>query len=147
VSLRSVGPRLISENIDDVIEYVQGLEGCPPITRTKVALCRDSSHGTDPANWFYVEADTHEGVARLRCLAGGHVNDLLDSAEHWTYPGVWACPACGQSIAEVVFGINESGGAGHWIVVAVRCVECGETAGVADMVINATPIDELLAKL
>ncbi|HVU61764.1 MAG TPA: hypothetical protein VHA79_05555 [Mycobacteriales bacterium] len=147
MSLRSVGPRLISENVDDVVEWVSRLQNCPPITRTKVALCQNPSHGGDPANWFYVEADVEEGVARLRCLAGGHVNDVLDSAEHWTYPGVWACPACGQSIAEVVFGINEADGSGRWMVIAVRCVECGEVAGVTDMTVDAMPIDELLSKL
>jgi hypothetical protein len=147
VALRSVGPRLISENIDDVVEWVKHLEGCPPITRTKVGLCQHPSHGADPANWFYVEADTTEGVARVRCIAGGHVNDLLDSAEHWTYPGVWACPGCGQSIAETVFGIHESGGVGRWMVLAVRCVECGEVAGVTDMVVDSQPINELLAAL
>ena len=88
-----------------------------------------------------------EGVARLRCIAGGHVNDLLDSAEHWTYPGVWACPGCGQSIAEAAFGIHESAGVGRWMVLAVRCVECGEVAGVTDMVVSDKPIDELLASL
>jgi hypothetical protein len=147
VALRSVGPRLISETIDDVVDWVGQLEGCPPVTRTKVALCQHPSHGSEPANWFYVEADVSEGVARLRCLAGGHVNDLLDSAEHWTYPGVWLCPGCGQSIAEVVFGIHEAGGVGRWMALAVRCVECGEVAGVTDMVVNDKPIDELLASL
>lgn len=147
MTLRSVGPRLISESIEDVVEWVKHLEGCPPVTRTKIALCPNPSHGSDPANWFYVEADVGEGVARLRCLAGGHITDLLDSAEHWTYPGVWACPGCGQSIAEAVFGIHESGGSAQWMAIAVRCVECGEVAGVADMVLEDTPIDELLAKL
>lgn len=145
--VRSVGPRLISENIDDVVEWVKTLEGCPPVTRTKIALCRHDSHGADSANWFYVEADVNEGVARLRCLAGGHVNDLLDSAENWTYPGVWACPGCGQSIAEAVYGINEEGGVAHWMALVLRCVECGEVAGVADLVVDNLPIDDLLAKL
>lgn len=145
--VRSVGPRLISENIDDVVGWVKTLEGCPPVTRTKIALCRHDSHGSDPANWFYVEADVKEGVARLRCLAGGHVNDLLDSAEHWTYPGVWVCPGCGQSIAEAVFGINEDGGIAHWMALVARCVECGEVAGVADLVVDNMPINDLLAKL
>ena len=85
-------------------------------------------------------------MARLRCLAGGHVHDLLDSAEHWTFPGVWACPACSQSIAEVVLRHPRSRRTAEWLVVAVRCVECGEVAGVTDMVVGDVPIDDLLAR-
>jgi hypothetical protein len=33
------------------------------------------------------------------------------------------------------------------MVIAVRCVECGEVAGVTDMTLDDMPIDELLSKL
>jgi hypothetical protein len=147
VALRSVGPRLISEHVDDVVEWVKRLPGCPPVTYTKVAACSHPTHGEEPALWFYVEGDAEAGVARLRCLSGGHIIDLLDSAEHWTYPGVWLCPACSQSIAEVVYGIHTTDDRARWLVVAVRCVECGEVSGVTDMVAGDIPIDELLAVL
>jgi hypothetical protein len=147
VALRSVGPRLISENVNDVVEWVLRLPGCPPVTETKVANCAHPTHSGEDAAWFYVEGDPEEGVARLRCLAGGHVNEVLDSGEHWTYPGVWQCPACSQSIAEVVFGIHAVEGKARWLVVALRCVECGEVAGITDMVVDNKPLEELLAEL
>ena len=147
MALRSVGPRLISENVEDVVGWVQRLTGCPTVTDTKVASCTHSAHGGDDASWFYVEGDSDAGVARLRCLAGGHVADVLDSAEHWTYPGVWQCPACSQSIAEVVFGIHAVEGKARWLVMAVRCVECGEVSGITDMTVDNTPVQELLTAL
>ena len=147
MALRSVGPRLISEHVDDVVEWVTRLTGCPPFTDTKVAACGHETHGDESATWFYVEADTEAGVGRLRCLAGGHVTDLLDSSDHWTYPGVWLCPACNQSIAEVVFGVHAAGGKARWLVVAVRCVECGEVCGVTDMVAGDLPLEVLLESL
>jgi hypothetical protein len=147
VALRSVGPRLMAENVQDLAEWVTRLTGCPPITDTKVASCGHSNHGDEPAVWFYVEGDAEAGVARLRCIAGGHVIDLLDSSEHWTFPHVWLCPACSQSIAEVVYGIHTSDGKARWLVLAVRCVGCGEVAGVTDMVAGDIPLDELLAQL
>lgn len=86
-------------------------------------------------------------VARLRCLSGGHVHELLDSAERWTFPAAWACPACSQSIAEVVYGVSERGGKADWLAVAVRCVECGDVAGVCDLVLPSLDLDLLLGAL
>jgi hypothetical protein len=147
VALRSVGPRLIAENSEDVVEWVKRLSGCPPVTHTKLAACTQPSHGDDPAQWFYVEGDAEAGVARLRCLSGGHVVDLLDSAAHWTYPHAWSCPACSQSITEVVYGIHATENVARWLVVAVRCVGCGEVAGVTDMVVGDVPLDDLLGQI
>jgi hypothetical protein len=126
---------------------LKALSDCPQVNHTVTAICSNAAHGDEPANWFYVEADAEQGVARLRCLSGGHVNELLDSAEHWTFPHVWSCTSCGQSIAEVVYGIHADGGTASWLVVATRCVECGDVAGVTDMFTGEIPVEELLAKL
>jgi hypothetical protein len=94
-----------------------------------------------------VEADPEAGVARLRCLSGGHTKDVADSALHWTFPGVWSCISCQQSIAEVVFGIHDEAGTAKWLVLAVRCVECGDVAGLTDIVLGEVALDDLLAVL
>ena len=145
--MRTVGNRHAAEDVEDLAHWVRGLTDCPPVTQTTIATCGHPSHGADPASWFYVEADSDAGVARLRCLAGGHASDVLDSAEHWTYPGVWACLSCGQSIAEVVYGIHDEAGTAKWLAMAVRCVECGDVAGLTDFVLPDVPVDALLAAL
>jgi hypothetical protein len=145
--MRTAGNRHTAEDTEDLATWVRGLTDCPPVTQTTFAMCSHASHGDEPATWFYVEADAEAGVARLRCLAGGHVSDLLDSAEHWTYPGVWSCPSCSQSIAEVVYGIHDEAGTATWLVMALRCVECGDVAGATDVLTGEMPLDELLARL
>ena len=109
MTLRTVSGQQTAEDVTDLVAWVDRLEGCPPVTRTVVATCRRPAHGEEPASWFYVEADAHEGVARLRCLACGDARPVLDSAERWSYPPVWACSTCNQSIVEVVFGIHGVG--------------------------------------
>jgi hypothetical protein len=143
----SAGRRPKSETVTDLAHWVHQLSGCPEISRTKQAVCRAVSHGASPATWFYVEADATEGVARLRCLAGGHVQDLMDSDERWTYPGVWACTGCGQSIAEAVYGVHAEADRATWLALAVRCVNCGDVAGVTDLVLEPTDVDALLDAL
>jgi hypothetical protein len=145
--MHTAGVRQKAETAEDLATWVRGLTDCPPINHTIIAICSDASHGDEPASWFYVEADADAGVARLRCLSGGHVNGVLDSAEHWTFPHVWSCQGCGQSIAEVVYGIHEDASIARWLVVAVRCVECGDVYGVTDIVTGDVPLDELLAGL
>lgn len=147
VVIRTAGNRHTAENAEDLAAWVRELPDCPPINQTTMAICSDASHGDEPQGWFYVEADAEAGVARLRCLSGGHVNEILDSGAHWTFPHVWTCLGCGQSIAEVVYGIHDETGVAKWLVVAVRCVECGDVAGVTDIVTGDMPLDELLAKL
>ncbi|HEX3824657.1 MAG TPA: hypothetical protein VHV79_09360 [Mycobacteriales bacterium] len=147
MALRTTGNRHSAEDAEDLAGWVRALQGCPPITQTALALCRHPSHGDEPASWFYVEADAESGVARLRCLSGGHVTNLLDSAEQWTFPTAWACISCSQSIAEVVYGINDDAGTASWLAMVVRCVECGDVAGVTDVVLGKVPVDELLAAL
>jgi hypothetical protein len=145
--MRTVGTRERAESVDDLSDWLKGMTGCPPIDHTSVATCVHPFHGDEPATWFYVEADAEAGVARLRCLSGGHVHDLLDSAERWTFPGGWACLACNQSIAEVVYGISARAGKADWLAVAVRCVECGDVAGVCDLVLPALDLDLVLGAL
>ena len=145
--IRAAGFRQKAENSEDVAAWLRDLADCPQVNHTVAAICSNAAHGDEPANWFYVEADAEEGIARLRCLAGGHVNELLDSAEHWTFPHVWSCGGCGQSIAEVVYGIHAEDDVAKWLVVAVRCVECGDLAGVTDIVTSDIALDELIAQL
>ena len=147
MALRNVGPRLTAEDVDDLVAWVSHLSGCPTVTDTKIAICAHPLHDDEAASWFYVEGDAHEGVARLRCIAGGHVHELLDSADHWTYPKAWQCPACSQSIAEVVYGIHTEQDIASWLVVAARCVACGDVNGITDLVVPGVPIQELLAQL
>jgi hypothetical protein len=143
--MRTVGTRHTAEDVEDLAIWVRALSGCPEITQTTFVRCTHDAHGDEPATWFYVEADAEAGVARLRCLSGGHTKDVHDSAEHWTFPGVWSCLGCHQSIAEVVYGINDEGGTAKWLVVAVRCVECGDVAGLTDIVLGEVALDGLLA--
>ena len=145
--MRTVGTRHTAEDTEDLAIWVRELTGCPPVTQTTLAACSHASHGDEPATWFYVEADAEAGVARLRCLSGGHTKDVLDSADHWTFPGVWSCRRCHQSIAEVVYGIHDEAGTAKWLVLAVRCVECGDVAGLTDIVLGEVPLDDLLAAL
>lgn len=145
--MRTVGTRHTAEDTEDLVIWVRELTGCPAVTQTTLAACDHPSHGDEPATWFYVEADAEAGVARLRCLSGGHTKEVHDSAEHWTFPGVWSCLGCHQSIAEVVYGIHDEAGTAKWLVLAARCVECGDVAGLTDIVLGETPLDDLLAKL
>jgi hypothetical protein len=145
--MRTVGTRHTAEDAEDLATWVRGLDGCPPVTQTTLATCSAPSHGDEAATWFYVEADAEAGVARLRCLAGGHPRDLLDSADHWTFPGVWACTSCSQSIAEVVYGIHAEGDRASWLLMAARCVECGDVAGLTDIMLGDQPVDEILASI
>jgi len=147
VVMRTVGNRHSAEDVEDLATWVRGLEDCPAVTQTAFAACRNPVHGDEPASWFYVEADAEAGVARLRCLAGAHANDVLDSGEHWTYPGVWSCRSCGQSIAEVVYGIHDEEGTATWMVLTVRCVDCGDVEGLTDIVLPSVALDDLLAAL
>lgn len=145
--MRTLGSRITAEDTNDLQKWVRGLEGCPPVTQTTLAACTHHSHGDEPTTWFYVEADAEAGVARLRCLSGGHAKDIHDSADRWTFPGVWSCLGCHQSIAEVVYGIHEDGDTAKWLAVTVRCVECGDVAGLTDMIIDEVPLEDLLAAL
>jgi len=146
VTLRAVAGHQKAETIDDLTQWLQNLTGCPEVARTDVATCANPTHD-EPATWFYVEADAENGVARLRCLACGDAHPLLDSDERWTFPAVWACRACSQSLAEVVYGVHEDEGLAKWLVVTVRCVGCGQVAGLTDMVVPDVAADVFAASL
>jgi hypothetical protein len=147
VVMRTLGTRHTAEDTEDLATWVRDLPGGPPVTQTVLARCNHDWHGDEPATWFYVEADASAGVARLRCLSGGHLREVLDSGEHWTFPGVWSCVSCSQSIAEVVYGVNDDDGVSRWMVIAARCVECGDVAGLTDLVLADIPTDALLGSL
>ena len=147
MTLRTVAGQINAETSDDLAHWVMSLTECPPITRTVLARCTRPAHGDDPATWFYVEADSREGVARLRCLACGDARPLLDSAERWTYPPAWSCSNCSQSLAEVVFGVSEEDGLARWLVVSARCVGCGHVTGLTDMVVPGVAADVFAATL
>jgi len=132
---------------EGLLQWLRDLDDCPPIMRAFRALCPNDVHADDPATWFYVEADAAAGVARLRCLACGTVKPILDSEEHWTFPAVWSCRDCRQSITEVGFGVHAEDGLATWMVVAVRCVECGRISGLTDLVVPNHPLDEFIATL
>lgn len=147
MTLRAVSGHVTSESAEDLSDWLHSLTGCPTVHRTVPATCPAASHD-EPATWFYVEADRAEGVARLRCLSCGLVTPLLDSEQRWTYPSAWSCGNCRQSIAEVAYGLHlDDGVAATWLAVGVRCVNCGELAGVADAVLDGRPVDEVVAAL
>ena len=122
MTLRAASGHTKAESVDDLVQWLQDISGCPPVNRTVTATCqRRPAHDDEPGTWFYVEADRNEGVARLRCLGCGDARHVLDSAERWTYPPAWSCLNCRQSIAEVVFGLHvEHGDVAHWVALGVR---------------------------
>jgi uncharacterized OB-fold protein len=147
VTLRTVAGRDTAESLEDLTAWVRGLQGCPPVTHTVAASCRLPMHEGEPATWFYIEADAAAGVARTRCLSCGDVHPLLDSAERWTFPPAWSCFNCRQSIAEVAYGVSAEDDRAQWVVMAVRCVECGHLAGVTDQLVPGLPMDDVLEAL
>jgi ferredoxin-like protein FixX len=148
VALRTVAGRRTGESADDLESWLVQLKDCPPVTRTIVTTCDNASHGTEPAMWFYVEADPDEAVARHRCMSCGQSQHVLDSAEHWNFPHMWSCPSCSQSIAEIAAGVHcEAPDQVTWIALAARCVECGTIDGLTDFTIEPTPADVVLRQL
>jgi hypothetical protein len=145
MALLSKHGRPIAEDVTDVEAWLRGLPDCPLITATHLVAC--DNHGDGAADWFYVEADSAEGVARARCIGCGKVQGLLDSEEHWSYPPTWACPNCQQSIAQVVLGVHEPVEGPGWVAVALRCVDCGTISGVTDAVLDdpALPAGRIFA--
>lgn len=135
------------DSLDGLLQWLRDLDGCPPITRAVSARCGNDVHRDDPATWFYVEADAEAGVARLRCLACAAVKPILDSEEHWTFPPVWSCRDCRQSIAEVGFGVHADEDVATWMVVGVRCVQCGRVDGLTDLVLANLPLDAFVDSL
>jgi hypothetical protein len=150
MTLHTVAGQRIGEDTDDLTSWLRDLEGCPTVTHTRLLTCPSDVH-TEPATWFYVEADPGQGVVRRRCLACGFVVATLDSGERWSHPHMWSCRSCGQSIAEAAAGLHAPGDEGpgpvSWVAIGVRCVGCGMLAGVTDFVLPGADFDELVDTL
>ena len=133
---RPPGPPRASD-VAGLEEWLRGLQGCPPVTRTARLLCRSDAHVDDVGDWWYVEADPGAGVARHRCVACGQARWLMDSEARWTWPRPWAC-GCGQGQVEAVLGMaTDSDDHGRetvrWAALGVRCVHCGLLSGLTDV--------------
>ncbi len=141
--LRKVGNSKTGENSDDLESWLAALSGCPPISHTALARCRNAVHGDEQPTWFFVEGDPQGGIARRRCLACGVVHHLLDSANQWTHPPMRVCGSCGQSMFELAVGMHIENGLVTWIAVGVRCVGCGLLEGLTDMRVPSLSIPEV----
>jgi hypothetical protein len=135
-----------AEDADDLRVWLTSLAAGPVITDTLVLTC--GQHGDERPTWHYVEADPVAGVARRRCVACAFAVSVLDSAARWTYPPMWSCGACGHSLAEVAAGLSSSDGEHvRWVALAARCVECGEVAGLTDVVLQDVPVASVVSAL
>jgi hypothetical protein len=146
VVLRTITGRMTGESSADLQQWLSQLEGCPAVTDTVLAYCRNDQHNDELATWFYVEADAVDAVARRRCLSCGDAHHVLDSEEHWTAPRMWACSSCGQSIAEVASGVHVDDGNVSWVVLGARCVGCGTISGLTDFSVSQ-PYQEIVDAL
>jgi ribosomal protein S14 len=144
--LRSVAGAPTGEDVEDLRGWLLGLTGGPEVHQTVVLHC--DQHDDESATWAYAEADARSGLARRRCLACGAARSLLDSADRWTHPPMWACPGCSQSIAELAVGLSLPDGEHvRWLALAARCVHCGRLAGLTDALLPDEPLAEVLARL
>ncbi len=140
------GDRPTGEDSEDLLTWLNGLSGAQPIHQTRLLAC--DKHGDERPTWQYVEADAAEGVARRRCLVCANVVGVLDSDERWTHPPMWACVGCGHSIMEVAAGLSTpTDDVVSWVVLGVRCPECGRLSGVTDFVVDNLPLDQVLSEL
>jgi len=146
VVLRTVAGEQTGEDVEDLRDWLLALTGGPEVHETVVLHC--DAHEDGRATWAYAEADASSGIARLRCLACGAARSLLDSDQLWTHPPMWACPGCGQSIAELAVGLHLPDGE-HvgWLALAARCVHCSLRAGPTDVLLPDRPLAEVLARL
>jgi len=144
--LRVVAGVRTGEDVEDLRQFLQHLDGGPKVHETIVLGC--GNHGDDRPTWTYVEADPANGVARRRCLQCAKTVAILDSDGRWTYPPMWACGSCGQSIAEMVAGLSmPDGDHVDWLVLGVRCVDCGRIDGLTDFVVDTLPLDEVVTAI
>jgi hypothetical protein len=135
-----------AEDSDDLREWLRTLPSGPVVTETVVLAC--GQHGDERPTWTYVQADPAAGVAKRRCLACGFAVSVLDSEARWTYPPVWSCTGCGHSIAEVAAGLAVPDGEHvEWVVLAARCVECGDVDGLTDVLSGSAPLAQVVAGL
>ena len=146
MTIRATGGIRTGEDTEDLRAFLAALTGGPEVHETVVLGCE--RHGDERPAWAYVEADPRAGVARRRCLQCATGTGLLDSESRWTHPQMWSCGSCAQSIAEVAVGLSVPDGE-HvvWVVVGVRCVDCGRLQGLTDIVVPDLPVAEVLARL
>ena len=145
--MHKVSDHKVGEDSDDLRHWLEGLEGCPPISVTAVARCENPAHGDEPPTWFYVEGDAREGLARRRCLACGVVKHVLDSEERWNHPPMRSCQTCGQSMFEVAGGFHVVDGQVDWLALGVRCVGCGMLDGLTDMSAEGLAVPDAIASI
>ncbi|MCW2613241.1 MAG: hypothetical protein JWN08_235 [Frankiales bacterium] len=144
--LRTVAGAPTGEDVEDLRSWLRVLDGSPQVHEVVVLGC--GHHEDEQPTWCYVESDAAKGLARRRCLACGTSVSLLDSEERWSHPPMHACGGCGTSIVELAVGLSVPDGE-HvaWVAVGARCVECGRLAGLTDLVVDRTPLTEVLAQL
>jgi hypothetical protein len=144
--LKKVAGARTGEDVEDLRFWLSSLEGAPAVHETVVLAC--AQHGDERPTWAYVEGAAGAGIARRRCLACATAVHLLDSEARWTHPPMWACRGCGNSIVEIAAGLGVPDGEHvEWVVVGVRCVECGRLGGLTDMVVDSQPIAQVLSQL
>jgi ribosomal protein S14 len=146
VVLRTVAGATTGEDVADLRSWLLALDGGPEVHETVALHC--DNHDDPSTTWAYAEADATSGIARRRCLACGSARSLLDSADRWTHPPMWACQGCGQSIAELAVGLSLPDGEHvRWLALAARCVHCGRVAGLTDALLPDQPLAVVLARL
>lgn len=144
--LRTVAGVRTGEDTEDLRAFLMTLPEAPEVHETVVLAC--GNHGDERPTWSYVEADPRTGVARRRCLQCASNVWLMDSEERWTFPQIWACGTCSQSIAEVAAGMSlPDGDHVEWMVLGARCVECGRIDGLTDQVLPGIPLSQVVAQL
>lgn len=138
-----LGDAAIGQSADDLRAWTLALEGGPGVTHVQIQHCRgDAAHGEERPFWFFAEADPHEGLIRLRCVACGDARGLFDSDRQWSYPPMHACLSCEQSMMEISVGVHAEESAGRapvvtWAVIGARCVMCGRMEGLTDVLMEA----------
>jgi hypothetical protein len=134
------------EDVEDLRAFLTQLEGAPEVHETVVLGC--GNHGDERPTWTYIESSPAEGIARRRCLQCATTTPILDSDDRWSFPPMWSCGSCGQSIAEVAAGLSmPDGDHVEWLVLGARCVECGRIDGLTDFVVPKLPLDEVVSRI
>ena len=139
VRTRSGNP--VGEDVADLHAWLTSLPLPLPVHRTQQLVCAAPGHGPEEGTWLFVEADAATSVARCRCVGCGAAQWVGESEAHWTYPHMWSCPACANSLAEVVAGLSlDDADRPGWLVLGARCTVCGTLAGLTDMTLPGSAL-------